>query len=456
MSAQQLLDIINTAATAVGADGSLVVELAEAFEGIGRGTLVLAGSYAGGALGKDPPCPSAVEELTKELVAHVGSSFPDNATSRTLVLHVAIALGEHCRGLVTRRSGVPRGGKDTDDKEGEAGTDAYKDLTRLQNVSMPISRQCQFVGAARLSVLKHGYIQSIPSLSAVTLRGCANTGKRPLGEGVALAVDNDIPQRTTTIQMCYGLTKTVVMAWVATYTVPCAPTDFGGGEEGWVPCPGRASQIRLCCTVAAGNLLIDHFVGSALQDPPAYVRMFNHVMSHLIDTGGSLEVHPVRAINKLCAENSGLFHKDPNPGEGADASSRRAAEAASPATEKATRDTKAVCKSWLDNGNCKDYDADACGYSHPAALRNASRNQSSQKRSRANNGGGGGGNAGGSANWGGGWNQGWGQWHPPPNYGWHGSGSGKGGGKGGGKGSKGGGKGGGKGNSWGRSDWDWW
>jgi hypothetical protein len=45
MSAQQLLDAINTAATAVGADGALVVELAEAFEGIGRGTLILAGSY---------------------------------------------------------------------------------------------------------------------------------------------------------------------------------------------------------------------------------------------------------------------------------------------------------------------------------------------------------------------------------------------------------------------------
>ena len=455
MSAQQLLDIVNTAATAVGADGTLVVELAEAFEGIGRGTLILAGSYAGGALGKDPPCPNAVEDLTKELVANAGSNFPDNATSRTLVLHVAIALGEHCRGLVVRRPGASRGGKDSDDKEGDAGTDVYKDLARLQNVAMPISRQCQFVGAARLSVLKHGYIQTLPSLSAVTLRGCANTGKRPLGEGVALAVDNDIPQRTTTIQMCYGLTKTVVMAYVGTYTVPCGPTDFGGGEEGWVPCPGRASQIRLCCTAAAGYQLIDHFVGSALQDPPAYVRMFNHCMSTLIDAGGTLDVHPVRAINRMCTENSALFHKDPNPGEGADAPARRAAEAASPATEKGTRDNKAVCKSWLDNGHCKEYDADSCGYSHPVSLRNASRNQSSQKRTR-----GGGGNSGGnSGGGGGGWNQGWSQWSPPPSYGWNssGHGSGKGGGKGGGKGSgsKGGGKGGGKGNSWGR-DWDWW
>ena len=42
MSAEELLTILSEAASTVGADNATIVECAEAFEGIGRGTLTLA------------------------------------------------------------------------------------------------------------------------------------------------------------------------------------------------------------------------------------------------------------------------------------------------------------------------------------------------------------------------------------------------------------------------------
>ena len=54
MSAQDLLDVLTSAADQVGADQTLVLELADAFENLGRGTLILATAFGDGALGETP------------------------------------------------------------------------------------------------------------------------------------------------------------------------------------------------------------------------------------------------------------------------------------------------------------------------------------------------------------------------------------------------------------------
>ena len=448
MSAQDLLDVLTSAADQVGADQPLVLELADAFENLGRGTLVLATAFGDGALGETPLTAQVIKALGDALVNDPGSSVPDTVLSRAMVHRIAIALNETMRG---ERTGTRRAAASSDDKEGDAGTAAYKDYADLQNVVVPLSRQCQFVGPARLSVNKHGYIQTLPGLANLKLRGCGNTGKRAVGEGISLAIDDDVPQRTTTIQQCYGLTKTAVRGVAAVLSVPCAPGDFGGGEEGWIPAPGRAGQVRVCLSAASAEHLIDTFIGSALQDPPAYGRMFNSVMSKFIDNGPQRLIHADKFIAKVTSDSPQLFHTDPSPGEGTDPNAVRAAKAAAvvgdaaPAT---ARDAKAVCKAWCDNGSCRDYDNDGCGYSHPPSLRNAGRNNGASKRSR--NGGGGNSSGGGNSNGGGGnwgsWDQ-WSGWYPP-------SSSGKGGGKGG-KGGRKGGKGGGKGGGSNHDQW-WW
>ena len=174
------------------------------------------------------------------------------------------------------------------------------------------------------------------------------------------AIDDDVPQRTTTIQQCYGLTKTAVRGVAAVLSVPCAPGDFGGGEEGWIPAPGRAGQIRVCLSAASAEHLIDTFIGSALQDPPAYGRMFNSVMSKFIDNGPQRLIHADKFIAKVTSDSPQLFHTDPSPGEGIDPNAVRASKAAAvvgdaaPAT---ARDAKAVCKAWCDK--------DGHGLDHP-------------------------------------------------------------------------------------------
>ena len=54
MSAQDLLDVLTSAADQVGADQTLVLELADAFENLGRDTLILATAFGDGALGETP------------------------------------------------------------------------------------------------------------------------------------------------------------------------------------------------------------------------------------------------------------------------------------------------------------------------------------------------------------------------------------------------------------------
>ena len=206
--------------------------------------------------------------------------------------------------------------------------------------------------------------------------------------------------------------------------------------------------MRLQMDLASADRLIFKLIkcATAFQaDLDGYVNMCDRVIFEFLKLGEPLTMHPSDIVNHLVEVRPNLFAYSYESGDSGDSRRSESKSTASGAADGAAPKDgagRAICKSWLENGNCRAFNEGKCESSHPPARQGALMN--SGKR---------GGGGGGGGSWyhpysGSNWQQGQSGWNSNQsgwNSGWNQS---KGKGKGsGGKGKGGGGKSAGKGGS---------
>ena len=440
MSAEDLYAAVEAAAKEVGADKDATIPgICQALDALGLDTMALFSAWGDGKLGRSPPDPTHIAALVGQVLGVAGTGLGDTVKTRATILRAALAAGRFLRNETADTGST---------KENELGRTAYDDLHSLQGRYLPISRHTTFVGEARRSILKVGYIEESPSLGNTRLRGCANQGKRSLGEGVAILVTDGAPSPTTTVQECLQLGKCYVWGWCASATVKISATAFGGGEAGWISSPGMIEETRVALTAAAAERWIEVASYTTYKDPAQYIRAFDTITSKFIDgwqravTGGgaaSGRCHPDLILGRILESDAHIFAPvDPPPtlGAGTEASKSPATPGTAPRDASSDSAAKAVCWSWLSNGGCKAHGDGLCNLMHPESMRGQSAGGSrAAGKARANNNNNNNRNSGGGGGYGGygapSHYDPWSAYYYPPPWGGKGDWGGWGGGKGG-------------------------
>jgi hypothetical protein len=451
MSAEDLLELVQRACTDVEADDGLVAKIADALDGLSFDSLAKVYGYGDGVFNKHPPERAHVTEFVDALIGVAAAGLVDDPPTRGAIVALARIISE------SLAKSTRAGDRESDDA---TTTKAYKELRRLHGRTIRLSRQCQFVGAAYRTVLKHGFADLVPSLKAVKLYGCANRGRRDVGGGLSFEVEGEAKDAgTQTIQQCHLLTADVCFGLLAAKSVTVKKEAFGGKDEGWITPPGKTAQVRVLWTLESCEELIQALQTSSLTEPAPYIRMMDRVITRVLDRFSSLRTHPDACTTQIISQDAAMFHTDPeyrkrsrDEVDEEDATTEVSSVASSAGhSGHSARGANAYCQAWLTSGACRK---DDCPFLHHVSARGAL--QGGGNGSRRGGRGGGPRNGGGSQRASPSWGEEW--YSSPPAWAWGGGwgGGGGGGGRGGGGRERGGGGGKGKGGGKGQKGGNWW
>ena len=414
-----------------------------------------------GLLRNENTRPDGLNKLKALIVGPGAGAAPDDAPELNTMLSsladgIAKAWVEHTT-AVDNRNGNGKSEKDDEVSDRNAATSAYADLDRWQGraVSLEDKVSAGCIGRMRKEVLSSSHIETVPSVrnvpkaSKTGTKREVNIGELSDGNTVRFQVAGDGgSMNAKSLDKVQDNMRALITAIVAAYSRPIAPSAYGGGQAGYVRVPMEARQVRLQMDLASADRLIFKLIkcATAFQaDLDGYVNMCDRVIFEFLKLGEPLTMHPSDIVNHLVEVRPNLFAYSYESGDSGDSRRSESKSTASGAADGAAPKDgagRAICKSWLENGNCRAFNEGKCESSHPPARQGALMN--SGKR---------GGGGGGGGSWyhpysGSNWQQGQSGWNSNQsgwNSGWNQS---KGKGKGsGGKGKGGGGKSAGKGGS---------
>ena len=387
-----LFQILNDAMGVVGATVAEMVAIATQLDTLGYDRIELLEGWNGGCLGRAELDSADVRRLGDEMVAAAGSTIADGPSYRAYVLQLARRLSEHMRGV---------GASVAEDEEGDV-LGVYSQFESRQGRSVHMSDMCVFVAMARSSIVKHGYISSVPGLAKVQHLGVrTRQNKSKLGVLSVTFEDEGKPASVATIEEAKKVMAHVLRGIAAAGSIEIDTSLYGGRDYGWVTVPGAPHQSRMWVTASAIERFIEAFLSSSVRDAAAFGAMFDVVLTRFLNLSQRRGMHADEIIEQIVDREGASFEtkaavrvavSDAEAVTGTSAGASDDAVAATPAQQ-------GVCQSWLANGSCRLYGNGDCPHGHPQRQRGVyATNPRPGPYDRPGNGGGGGGNGGGYNN----------------------------------------------------------